>query len=162
MSNGAAASLDSAGRLAPREQAPESVSDQLIYFSSVSGNTHRFVEKLKMKAARLPVLSKAETLRAQQPFVLVLPTYGGGNGLGAVPKQVIKFLNLTENRSLLRGVIAAGNTNFGDAYCLAGDIVAEKCSVPLLYRFELMGTSEDVTRVQQGLEQFWTRQPRSR
>ncbi|MCX6499353.1 MAG: class Ib ribonucleoside-diphosphate reductase assembly flavoprotein NrdI, partial [Arthrobacter sp.] len=31
------------------------------------------------------------------------------------------------------------------------------CQVPHLYRFELMGTPEDVSRVQQGLEEFWTR-----
>jgi protein involved in ribonucleotide reduction len=73
-----------------------------------------------------------------------------------VPRQVIKFLNNEENRSLLRGVIGAGNTNFGETYCLAADVVAAKCSVPVLYRFELMGTSDDVDRVQQGLEEFWT------
>ncbi|NYE94459.1 protein involved in ribonucleotide reduction [Psychromicrobium silvestre] len=135
-----------------------SSSSNIIYFSSVSGNTHRFVNKLNLSAARLPVLTKEETLLALQPYVLVLPTYGGDSGHGAVPKQVIKFLNVEQNRSLIRGVVAAGNTNFGETYCLAGDIVASKCQVPLLYRFELMGTAEDVDRVHQGLEQFWTRQ----
>ncbi|WP_285724431.1 class Ib ribonucleoside-diphosphate reductase assembly flavoprotein NrdI [Psychromicrobium xiongbiense] len=133
----------------------------LIYFSSTSGNTQRFVDKLRLGAARLPVLTKDETLSAQDPFVLVLPTYGGHTGHGAVPKQVIKFLNLAGNRSLIRGVIAAGNTNFGETYCIAGDIVSAKCRVPLLYRFELMGTPEDVDRVHQGLETFWTRQLQS-
>ncbi|WP_394938101.1 class Ib ribonucleoside-diphosphate reductase assembly flavoprotein NrdI [Psychromicrobium sp. YIM B11713] len=128
----------------------------VIYFSSVSGNTHRFVDKLDVSAARLPVMTKDETILALNPYVLVLPTYGGDSGHGAVPKQVIKFLNVEQNRSLIRGVIAAGNTNFGETYCLAGDIVASKCRVPLLYRFELMGTAEDVDRVHQGLEQFWT------
>ncbi|AJT41101.1 class Ib ribonucleoside-diphosphate reductase assembly flavoprotein NrdI [Psychromicrobium lacuslunae] len=130
-------------------------SSNVIYFSSVSGNTHRFVDKLRVKAARLPVMTKDETTLALEPYVLVLPTYGGETGHGAVPKQVIKFLNVEQNRSLIRGVIAAGNTNFGETYCLAGDIVASKCQVPLLYRFELMGTAEDVDRVHQGLEQFW-------
>lgn len=131
---------------------------RVIYFSSVSGNTHRFVDKLDVGAARLPVKTQDETLKATEPFVLVLPTYGGETGHGAVPKQVIKFLNVAENRSLIRGVIAAGNTNFGETYCLAGDIIATKCKVPLLYQFELMGTPEDVDRFHQGLEQFWTRQ----
>jgi len=39
---------------------------------------------------------------------------------------------------------------------MAGDIIAAKCQVPHLYRFELMGTPEDVQRVNQGLEKFWT------
>ncbi|MCY0903862.1 class Ib ribonucleoside-diphosphate reductase assembly flavoprotein NrdI [Arthrobacter sp. H14-L1] len=128
-----------------------------MYFSSVSDNTHRFVQKLGVDSARIPLYSSEETLLANRPYVLVLPTYGGETGHGAVPKQVIRFLNVEQNRSLIRGVVGAGNTNFGETYCLAGDIVAAKCTVPLLYRFELMGTSRDVDRVNQGLDTFWTR-----
>ncbi|MHA7295267.1 class Ib ribonucleoside-diphosphate reductase assembly flavoprotein NrdI [Arthrobacter sp. HLT1-21] len=132
---------------------------RLIYFSSSSDNTHRFVQKLDaamdVESARMPLLTRNPTLKALRPFVLVLPTYGGVSGRGAVPKQVIKFLNDEGNRSLIRGVVGAGNTNFGETYCLAADIIAAKCGVPVLYRFELMGTSEDVDRVAQGLEAFW-------
>jgi protein involved in ribonucleotide reduction len=136
-------------------------SAQLIYFSSVSNNTHRFVEKLGLaeeETARLPLRTHSETLHATEPFVLILPTYGAGGGSGSVPKQVIKFLNVESNRALLRGVIGAGNTNFHDSYCIAGDIVAQKCKVPHLYRFELMGTQEDVSKVHKGLEEFWKQQ----
>ena len=128
---------------------------RIVYFSSVTNNTHRFVEKLGLAADRIPVRPGEPLLRVDEEYVLVLPTYGGGNGRGAVPKQVIRFLNDEHNRSLIRGVIAAGNLNFGAGYCLAGDIVAAKCQVPYLYRFELMGTTEDVTRVREGLGQFW-------
>ena len=127
----------------------------LIYFSSVSENTHRFVEKLGVPAQRIPLHARDEPLVAGGPYVLVLPTYGGGIEGGAVPKQVIRFLNDPHNRSLIRGVIAAGNTNFGEAFCLAGEIVAAKCDVPYLYRFELLGTDQDVLRVREGLAQFW-------
>ena len=130
----------------------------LIYFSSVSGNTARFVEKVGVPAARIPLFSSDAPLQVSDPYVLVLPTYGGGEEGGAVPKQVIRFLNDEGNRSLLRGVIAAGNTNFGEGYCLAGDIVAAKCDVPLLYRVEVFGTPDDVKAVQDGLERFWTQQ----
>lgn len=74
---------------------------QLIYFSSVSENTHRFVGKLGIAADRIPVLPSEPHLQATEPFVLLLPTYGGGNGAGAVPKQVIRFLNDPDNRGLL-------------------------------------------------------------
>ena len=127
----------------------------LIYFSSVSENTHRFVEKLGVPTQRIPLHARDEPLVADGPYVLVLPTYGGGIEGGAVPKQVIRFLNDPHNRSLIRGVIAAGNTNFGEAFCLAGEIVAAKCDVPYLYRFELLGTDQDVLRVREGLAQFW-------
>lgn len=127
----------------------------LVYFSSVSENTHRFVQRLGLPARRIPLTPAQGFLRVEEPYVLVVPTYGGGNEGGAVPRQVVKFLNDAHNRSLLRGVIAAGNTNFGEAYCLAGTIIAAKCQVPYIYGFELLGTPEDVTRVREGLGQLW-------
>lgn len=143
--------------------AERSTDASLIYFSSVSNNTHRFVEKLGRSSsdvARLPLRTRDDTLLATDPFVLILPTYGADGGKGSVPKQVIKFLNVKSNRTLVRGVIGAGNTNFHTSYCIAGDIVAAKCGVPLLYRFELMGTEEDVSTVHEGLEEFWKQQSR--
>ncbi len=82
-------------------------------------------------------------------------TTATGRDTSYVPKPVIRFLNNTHNRSLIRAVIAAGNTNFGESYCFAGNIISQKCHVPYLYRFELMGTAEDVERVRAGLGEFW-------
>jgi ribonucleoside-diphosphate reductase protein NrdI len=127
----------------------------IVYFSSRSENTHRFVGKLGLEAIRIPTASSGP-LSAPEPFVLIVPTYGGG-GKGAVPKQVIRFLNEAENRSNIRGVIAAGNSNFGETYGIAGDIISIKCRVPYLYRFELLGTEADIVNVRYGLERFWTR-----
>ncbi|MFJ4161347.1 class Ib ribonucleoside-diphosphate reductase assembly flavoprotein NrdI [Microbacterium testaceum] len=131
----------------------------LVYFSSVSGNTARFIEKLGKRAARIPLRPTDPPLHVDEPFVLVTPTYGGGAGRGvekgAVPKQVIRFLNEERNRRNIRGVISAGNTNFGDAFCLAGDIISRKCAVPHLYRLEVFGTPDDVERVTEGLERWW-------
>ncbi len=133
----------------------------LVYFSSVSGNTARFVEKLDARSIRIPLHAADGPLRVDEPYILVTPTYGGGQGRGeekgAVPKQVIRFLNDERNRSLIRGVISAGNTNFGEHFCLAGDIISRKCRVPHLYRLELFGTPEDVDRVSDGLERWWKR-----
>ena len=127
----------------------------IVYFSSATENTHRFVEKLGLPAQRIPLLKRDEFLHVDQPYVLIVPTYGGGNLKGAVPKQVIAFLNDPGNRSHCVGVISSGNTNFGTAYCLAGDIVAAKLGIPHMYKFELLGTSEDVSRVREGLKEFW-------
>ena len=130
----------------------------LVYFSSVSGNTARFIEKLGARAVRIPLHSTDAALVVTEPFILVTPTYGGGQGRGeekgAVPKQVIRFLNDERNRRLIRGVVSAGNTNFGEHFCLAGDIISRKCNVPHLYRLEVFGTPEDVERVSEGLERW--------
>lgn len=134
----------------------------LVYFSSISGNTARFIEKLGMRAERLPLHRSDPSPQIDEPYVLITPTYGGGQGRGeergAVPKQVIRFLNDEHNRSLIRGVISTGNSNFGEAFCLAGTIISRKCRVPHLYRVEVFGTPEDVDRVSDGLERWWTLQ----
>ncbi|MCT1545780.1 MULTISPECIES: class Ib ribonucleoside-diphosphate reductase assembly flavoprotein NrdI [Kocuria] len=135
-------------------------SPDLVYFSSVSENTRRFVERLDRVAVRIPLRPGVDgMIRVARPYVLVLPTYGGGERAGAVPKQVVHFLNDPVNRSLIRGVITSGNTNFGEHYCIAGPIVSAKCRVPELYRFELLGTDRDVARVTEGLREFWSAQP---
>lgn len=127
----------------------------LVYYSSESGNTHRFVGKTGLPATRIPVSPKDGPVAASVPYVLVVPTYADGDGRGAVPKGIIRFLNDPENRKLIRGVIGAGNTNFGEMYCRGAKVVSEKCQVPLLYRFELLGTDEDVLAVKTGLDRFW-------
>ncbi|MGN7773433.1 class Ib ribonucleoside-diphosphate reductase assembly flavoprotein NrdI [Phyllobacterium sp. 22552] len=128
----------------------------IVYFSSRSENTHRFVSKLGFTSQRIPIGSHEE-LKINAPYILIVPTYSGDGGKGAVPKQVIRFLNQAENRLNLRGVISAGNSNFGATFGIAGDIISAKCQVPYLYRFELIGTEQDVVNVKHGLERFWTR-----
>lgn len=79
-------------------------SPDLVFFSSVSENTRRFVDRLDRPAVRIPLRPRVEGLiRVTRPFVLVVPTYGGGERAGAVPKQVISFLNDPANRALIRG-----------------------------------------------------------
>lgn len=127
----------------------------LVYFSSGSGNTARLVEKLGLPATRLPMSAAAEVPLVEAPFVLICPTYADGEGRGAVAKPVIAFLNVAANRALLRGVIASGNRNFGATFAMAGQVIATKCNVPVLYRFELAGTETDIARIRSGLDKFW-------
>lgn len=119
----------------------------VVYFSTQSGNTLNFVQRLGMKAVRIPLSANDEPLKVAEPYVLICPTYADGEGKGAVPKQVIHFLNDETNRLYLKGVIAAGNRNFGQFYAYAGDVIAQRCQVPFLYRFELRGMPEDIENV---------------
>ena len=128
----------------------------VVYFSSVTENTRRFVEKLDLPNVRIPLYRNEEPLIVNEPYVLVCPTYGGGASMThqnsrPVPVQVIRFLNNEHNRSLIRAVVAGGNSNFGSDFGLAGEIIARKCHVPYVYRFELMGNPEDVRILREGL-----------
>lgn len=127
----------------------------IVYFSTTSLNTFRFIERLEMRAKRIPLSAKVPMLSIGEPYVLVCPTYAGDDGSGAVPKQVIKFLNDANNRTMLRGVIASGNRNFGEYYAYAGPVISNKCNVPCLYKFELSGTDQDVINVRQGVNELW-------
>jgi protein involved in ribonucleotide reduction len=64
--------------------------EPLVYFSSSSENTHRFVQRLGLPAVRIP-LNERERIQVDEPYILIVPSYGGGGTAGAVPRQAIRF-----------------------------------------------------------------------
>ena len=125
----------------------------IVYFSNYSENTKRFVEKVTEDGVRIPIRpSDARELVVDKEYVLVVPTYGGGSEAPAIPKSVKIFLNNPLNRDLLRGVVGTGNTNFGEHYCKAADMISTKTGVPIIARVELMGTTSDVEIIKERLE----------
>ncbi len=127
----------------------------LVYYSSPSNNTFRFVQELDMRAIRIPTTMKEAVEPVDEPYVLICPTYADDDGSKAVPKQVIRFLNDSRNRSLIQGVIGSGNRNFGEMFAHAATVVSKKCKVPCLYKFELSGTTTDVMNVKEGMRKLW-------
>jgi protein involved in ribonucleotide reduction len=127
----------------------------IVYFSNHSGNTKRFVEKITDNATRIPITwNEEDPTIVDFKYVLFVPTYGGGSEKTAIPKSVRNFLNVPENRSNLVGIIGFGNTNFGEHYCKAADMISSKTGAPVLARVEIFGTSEDVQRVTNRLEEI--------
>jgi protein involved in ribonucleotide reduction len=123
-----------------------------VYFSNKSENTKRFVEKLNKINFRIPVAWDDNSPYVHdKEYILVVPTYGGGNDDHTIPKQVKNFLNVRENRKNLRGVIGTGNTNFGKHFCKAAEMICEKTGVPLIARVEIFGTDADVEKVKERL-----------
>lgn len=129
---------------------------RLVYFSTTSGNTARMVARMGLPALRVPISPSEPLPQITTEFVLICPTYSDGEGRGAVPKQVIRFLNDSTTRGFLRGVIAGGNRNFGQFFGHAGTVIAAKCAVPCLARFELAGSDTDIARIRDGLLTFWS------
>lgn len=119
----------------------------IVFFSSATENTRRFVDKLHMPNTRIPL--HGDVPRMNTPYVLITPSYG--TGINDVPPRVKLFLRDEGNRANLQGVVGSGNLNFGQLYGIAAKKVAERCKVDLLYLFELAGTDEDVIAVRNGL-----------
>ena len=129
------------------------MSIDIVYFSNYSGNTKRFVEKLNGTSIRIPIdHSDSGDTVVDREYVLFVPTYGGGSEKSAIPRQVRRFLNVESNRALLRGVVGFGNTNFGEHFCKAADIISRKTGVPIIGRVEIFGTDEDVIKIKERLE----------
>ena len=121
----------------------------IVYFSGVTENTKRFVDKLHMSNTRIPIHGAPP--RMWIPYVLITPSYGTGSR--DLPPQVMRFLRDEGNRANLQGVIGSGNMNFGSLYGIAAKKIAEKCGVDLLYLLELQGTETDVENVKRGLSE---------
>ena len=128
------------------------MSIQIVYFSNYSGNTKRFVEKLDGSHIRIPInWDPAHPVYVEREYVLMVPTYGGGSDKSAIPRQVRKFLNIPSNRVWLRGVVGLGNTNFGEHFCKAAEMISQKTGVPVIAKVEIFGTDDDVIKVNERL-----------
>jgi protein involved in ribonucleotide reduction len=125
----------------------------IVYFSNYSGNTKRFIERLGNGSfTRIPINWNSDNpIIVSRQYVLCVPTYGGGSERSAIPRQVRHFLNVPQNRDLLRGVVGFGNTNFGEHFCKAAEMISQKTGVPLIAKVEIFGTPEDITKVQERL-----------
>lgn len=128
----------------------------IVYWSGKTGNTAKFVESLAMPAHRIG--NHDEPVGMALPFVLVTPTYADGQGRGAIPKPVTRFMSEPRNRGLILGVIGGGNRNFGSTFAAGATAVSINYGVPVLYRFELCGMPQDTKLVQEGLQRLWTAQ----
>lgn len=110
----------------------------LIAYYSRTGNVRRFVAKTGLRAVEI-----TPDLTLVEPFVCVTGTYG----FSQVVWPVADFL--AANSAYLAGVAASGNRIWGGNYAKAADIIAAQYGVPVIGRFELAGTDEDVAKIRE-------------
>lgn len=114
-----------------------------IAFASRTGNVESIVNNLPFDSIRIQ--TGTETI--DEPYVLFTYT----DGWGDVPAEVETFLE-SNNPGLLQGVVVSGDLSYGEAYCLAGDKIAEAYGVEVLYRVENAGTQEDLEAIRNVIE----------
>lgn len=107
-----------------------------IAYASRTGNVESIVAQLDMESVRID--SGNETLA--EDYVLFTYTDGYGD---------VAFL--AGNAMFLKGVVVSGDTGYGEAYCLAGDKIAEEHDVECLYKVENAGTPEDIAAIKEKL-----------
>lgn len=105
----------------------------LVVYSSMTGNVERFTKKLSYPSVRI-----TDSLVVEEPYILVTYT----TGFGQVPPEVQSFLK--QNYSLMRGVAASGNKNWGGYFARSADVVALEYGVPVIHQFELSGLPKDI------------------
>ncbi|MEZ7610882.1 class Ib ribonucleoside-diphosphate reductase assembly flavoprotein NrdI [Staphylococcus capitis] len=109
---------------------------KVVYFS-FSGNVRRFIKRAEIDDT-LEINQDNCTEPVNEPYILVTGTIG----FGEVPQPVQSFLEV--NHAQLQAVAASGNRNWGQNFAKAGRTISEDYDVPLLMKFEVQGTNNDV------------------
>lgn len=109
-----------------------------IVYASRTGNVESIINKLNITDA-LKIEDGSETI--QEDFILITYT----DGYGDTPSEVEDFLE--HEHSHLKGVIASGDTSYGEAFCKSGDNISKQYNVPCLYKVENDGTDEDINKI---------------
>ncbi|WP_297238164.1 class Ib ribonucleoside-diphosphate reductase assembly flavoprotein NrdI [uncultured Faecalicoccus sp.] len=108
-------------------------------YASRTGNVESIISQLGLDA--LFIQTGDEVMN--EPFILFTYT----DGLGDVPMEVETFLTL--NGTNLKGVIVSGDMGYGDAYCQAGDKIADEYGVECLYKVENAGEAGDIKAIEE-------------
>jgi len=110
-------------------------------FASRTGNVQSIIDRLGIDA--LQIVDGSEDI--DEEFIIFTYT----DGFGDTPMEVEDFL--AANGDLVKGVVVSGDTGYGEAYCQAGDNIAEAYNVPVLYKVENDGTDEDIDAIKEAL-----------
>ncbi|MGG0066019.1 class Ib ribonucleoside-diphosphate reductase assembly flavoprotein NrdI [Bacillus subtilis] len=112
----------------------------IITYESKTGNVRRFVKALQQEIDVEAIEVTGDTI-VNQEFIHITYTIG----FGEVPERTLNFIN--NNKNKIRGVAVSGNKVWGDNYGLAGDKLSAKFHTPLLLKFELSGTKQDLQKI---------------
>ncbi|MCG7339731.1 class Ib ribonucleoside-diphosphate reductase assembly flavoprotein NrdI [Staphylococcus sp. ACRSN] len=119
---------------------------KVVYFS-FSGNVRRFIARAELNNT-MEITQNNCTERLDEPFIMVTGTIG----FGEIPQPVQSFLEV--NQDLIRAVAASGNRNWGQNFAKAGRTISEQYDVPLLMKFEVQGTKEDISEFKDKVGHF--------
>lgn len=128
----------------------------VIAYDSRTGNVERFIKKLKSELAdrnssdfEWIFYKIEEDLILEENFHFITFT----TNFGEVPLKTKIFLN--NNSEKMQSVSSSGNMNWGPMYGKAANKISGEFGVPILVKFELSGTRDDIKKVIGGLENYY-------
>lgn len=111
----------------------------VIYYDSRTGNVQRFIDKVKTETGW-----EFHKIQENQPAYERGHLITFTTRFGEIPESTKQFL--TESASLIDTVSSSGNRNWGRNFGVAADQISSQLRIPLLLKFELSGTAEDVNQ----------------
>lgn len=120
--------------------------DMILVYASKTHNVERFCAKIdKYKSVRVE-----EYEPSMGKYVLI--TYV--DNFGEVPMEVQRFLD--KHNDNMVGVCASGRQiwKLQGTYCKSADIIHNQYDVPILLKFEMMGTDKDRKELVERIEQL--------
>ncbi|ALS22111.1 class Ib ribonucleoside-diphosphate reductase assembly flavoprotein NrdI [Paenibacillus naphthalenovorans] len=115
----------------------------LVVYDSMTGNVERFVKKLGVKNVKIH-----KELIVNEPFILITYT----TGFGQLPQSTTNFLS--KNNRYIIAVASSGNRNWGKNYGFAAELISKQYDVPIILKFELSGTEDDIKIFTQEMQKF--------
>ncbi|RDY89700.1 class Ib ribonucleoside-diphosphate reductase assembly flavoprotein NrdI [Bacillus amyloliquefaciens] len=114
-------------------------------YESKTGNVKRFVQAMQ-RELNFDIIEITDDLIVEEEFIHITYTIG----FGEVPERTLDFI--IKNKNKIKGVAVSGNKVWGDNYGLAGDKLSAIFHVPLLLKFELSGTKQDLQKITQEVQ----------
>ncbi len=110
----------------------------IIYYDSLTGNTKRFVEKVKKQRPDWEIIKIVPKEKIERPGHLITFTIGIGN----IPLTTTVFVR--NNKDYLLSVSSTGNRNWGAHFGEAADKISKHYKIPFLMKVEMSGLQNDV------------------
>lgn len=115
----------------------------LVVYDSMTGNVKRFVNKLPPHFTTCPI----SEYRGNEKFILITYTFD----FGQVSDSTKAFLQ--SHHGNMVGVASSGNKNWGDNFALAAHRIGNSYGVPIILKFELAGTEDDINKFVKGVKE---------
>lgn len=128
----------------------------VIAYDSRTGNVERFIKKMKKEVEdrnsdkfSWKFYKVEEDLILDEDFHFITFT----TNFGEVPLKTKIFVG--KNYEKMQSVSSSGNMNWGTMYGRAANRIKKDYDIPILMKFELSGTRNDVEKIIGGLEDHY-------